>query len=132
MLNTFVWHFAVPKKTSSPLIKFGNYRPLLLTFSNFSSAILKYLNAYVSIHYRFQVILKKFVQRILLIFGKQRGVLLKFYDTFKAHSKGPVIFNTGYRGGVKQEGGVPKCFTTFSWVMKTFCHVLMGCENIFE
>ena len=45
--------------------------------------------------------------------------------------KGPVIFNAGYRGGVKQ-GGVPKYFATFSWGMKTFCHVLMGYENIFE
>ena len=44
-------------------------------------------------------------------------------------SKGPVIFNAGYWGGVKQ-GGVPKYFATFSWVMKTFCHVLMGYENI--
>ena len=46
-------------------------------------------------------------------------------------TKGPVIFNAGYRGGVKQ-GGVPKYFATFSWGMKTFCHVLMGYENIFE
>ena len=45
--------------------------------------------------------------------------------------KGPVIFNAGYRGGVKR-GGVPKYFETFSWGMKTFCHVLMGYENIFE
>ena len=47
------------------------------------------------------------------------------------NTKGPVIFNARYRGGVKQ-GGVSKYFATFSWGMKTFCHVLMGCENIFE
>ena len=45
--------------------------------------------------------------------------------------KGQVIFNAGYRGGVKQ-GGLPKYFATFSWGMKTFCHILMGYENIFE
>ena len=50
---------------------------------------------------------------------------------FTNTAKGSVIFNAGYRGGVKQ-GGVPKYFATFSWGMKTFCHVLMGYENIFE